>query len=169
MGMNSIVSGYIEVTDRKKDWRYNRRVIEHFPFDDVYPFTNIFWFDSPARYFLPLIGFVGSYKQIDEDWPEWMWKLSTLLSRLIAVSATVRLECIMGEYFWDLEPESYTISSVGENWDIINASENDFLLHADYMAAWEADQKRRGNVLEGWQPPKRSVPHWRRGLEDSRS
>ena len=117
--------------------------VNAFDFDNRYPFTNIFWADSPARYNFPVIGFCGSYKQIEEDWNEWLWKFGQFLSALDAIEACVNLHCILGSYQWHLEPEllhrqpTSRGSTKGQKWGVIAAPENDFSVHPTWLAHCE--------------------------------
>jgi hypothetical protein len=162
MGCDSIVTGYIQSWGRSRAeqntmdefWAYNQEVIATYPFDTAYPFTNIFWCDSPAQYFRPLIGFVGSYKQIEEYWSEWLWKFAQLLSNLEAYRARVYLNCVMGHHFWELEPESVFLgvpdslrSLRGEKWGIVKAPENDFSIDPSWLATHR--EKSLWNVETG--------------------
>lgn len=147
MGTISLVNGCIQlpVTDRYNDgvrpYRQQQQLllqdamhtINAFEFDEVYPFTNIFWGGSPAQYFLPVVIFGGSYKQIEESWNEWLWKFSQMLSTLEAAKACVHLECIYGKFSWRLEPRSRHFGVVarppykGEQWGIVEGPEDDFI------------------------------------------
>jgi len=71
----SVVDGFIKVREHLLV-KESMEIIHAFDFDDRYPFTDIFWGPSPAAYGFPVIGFAGSYKQIEEDWNEWMWRFS---------------------------------------------------------------------------------------------
>jgi len=145
MGMQSIVYGAIITCTGNNSNEYkvkqldNERAIAAFTYDEKYPFNNIFWANSPAQYFTPVIGFAGSYKQVEEHWSEWLWKFSELLSTLDAFEATVHLECVRGRYLWRLRPISYlkgvlnkplnsSISYKGEQWVIVESPPNDFTL-----------------------------------------
>jgi hypothetical protein len=172
MGTESIVSGYIRGNAGKHgdaaDVK-NRRAIAEFPFDEKYPFTNIFWCDSPARYGnTPIIGFAGCFKQIEESWNEWLWKFAQLLSQLEAIEARVNLDCIIGSYYWRLQPRSWLIylqgrgcapaTLQGEQWGIVQASPNDFTLTRsdDAGSYWNPDTRRYDRVqwtqrVERWQ------------------
>ncbi len=130
MGHQSCISGYILQRDDRRSIEHNRGAVAAYPFDEVFPFTNIFWFDSPADYFFPLIGLTGSYKQVEEFWSEWLWKFSQLLSRLEALEAYVNLDCVGGEFRWKLKAWSVhqelplPPSLVGERWGITKAPSN---------------------------------------------
>ncbi len=104
MGHESIVYGYIMESDGHHE--ENKVAIAQFSFDELYPFSNIFWCDSSARYWHSVIGFTGSCKQIEPDWNEWMWKFSQLLSTLEASQAVVNLDGYMGSFAWKFRPLS---------------------------------------------------------------
>lgn len=152
MGSQSIVHGYI----LERDTRYmteNRLAIGSYDFDERYPFTNIFWGGSPNQYFFPVIGFTGSYNQIEAHWSEWLWKFSQMLSGLEAREAHVYLKSIRGHHYWRLEPQSIFLqrqmsgkdrdagglprSLKGEQWGIADASPDDFTL-----TPWPGDNSR---------------------------
>lgn len=152
----SIVFGYIICRDYSM--QANLQAISRFDFDEKYPFTNIFWGDSPAQYFLPTIGFTGSYKSLEEDWEEWLWKFTQLLSRLESIEAHVNLHGLWGNFSYDLKPKSY-ISHIdkphekpypeivkGDEWVITSAPEWDFSLRPDlleqYPNRWNKFVKR---------------------------
>ena len=103
MSNKSIVSGYITV--KRQALEQSREIIAAYPFDEIYPFTNIFWTDSPKNIQVPIIAFAGSYKVLEEVWNEWMWKFSQFLSALDAGSARVMLECQLGFFTWRLRPK----------------------------------------------------------------
>jgi hypothetical protein len=146
MGMQSTVCGVIRTcTGRKpEEWQArqldNERALAAFPYDERYPFTDIFWAHSPAQYQTPVIGFAGSYKQIEEHWSEWLWKFSQLLSTLDANDAFVYLHCIRGSFAWRLQPLSFhlavngisdrnsSFAYRGEEWGIVEAPADDFTL-----------------------------------------
>jgi hypothetical protein len=152
MGSQSIVHGYI--LERDTQWMTeNRLAIQSFNFDERYPFTNIFWGESPHQYFFPAIGFIGSYNQIEAHWKEWLWKFSQMLSCLEAWEAHVYLNSIRGQHYWQLEPQSVYLgrqmsgqdkksgelppSLKGEPWGIVEAPQNDFTL-----TPWPEDNSR---------------------------
>jgi hypothetical protein len=128
------------------------KIINDFDFDEVFPFTNIFWGASPAAYGFPLISFAGSYKQIEEAWNEWMWKLGQLLSCLDAVEAHVNLNCILGDFHWTLQPKLhfehptifYTSSMRHQIWGITDAPELDFSIDP----LWQSHCAKR--AFGGW-------------------
>jgi len=137
----SVVTGAIKIRQHtlvEESWeRLNR-----FEFDDTYPFTNVFWRGSSAAYGFPVIGFAGSYKQIEESWTEWLWKFGRLLSTLDAVEAQVSLNCVLGSFCWILqprrhfvEPTAYYIASMeGQPWGIVQASNPDFTEDLDWIS-----------------------------------
>lgn len=151
----SIVTGYIK-TRGFYSTQKNIQAINSFRFDEVYPFTNIFWGSSPASYESPVIGFAGSYKQIEEDWAEWLWKFSQLLSGIDAVSARVNLDCVVGSYTWLLQPEYFLKnkksdrSMIGEVWGITEAPEEDFSVNEEWLNHFNSGWNK---FVERW--PKR--------------
>lgn len=138
----SIVWGYIKFGDNGS-LAAAEGSIAAYPFDEVYPFTNIFCGGSPARYGAAVIGFAGSYKQVEEDWNEWLWKFADLLSRLPAREAHVGLDCVIGSYRWKLEPGSPRQSGQdgAPGWTITRAPADDFSIHPEWLAhfhrGWE--------------------------------
>lgn len=141
MGNYSVVSGFIHLRDEPIERA--KETIDSFEFDDVWPFTNIFWCDSPAHYFSPVVGFAGSYKQVEEVWSEWLWKFSQLLTRLDAHHAQVHLSCVMGNHSWQLRPKvcaqstRWPKSMIGEPWVITSAPENDFSIDPGWLHSVE--------------------------------
>lgn len=137
----SVVTGAIKMREPARSQPVMER-INAYDFDAVFPFTNIFWSGSPAVYGFPIIGFAGSYKQIEEAWLEWLWKFSRLLSSLDAVEAQVTLSCVLGTYFWILQPRLhfadstayFTNSMEGQLWGIIAASDPDFTEDPDWIS-----------------------------------
>jgi hypothetical protein len=140
MGAQSRVYGYIEQCQDYSP-ETNIPAIRSFHYDEKHPFTNIFFFPE-AKYFFPIIGFAGSYRQLEEAWNEWLWKFSQLLSTLDARYARVHLDCYRspGRYTWLLMPESAYLwrldhryplpySLTGEEWGIVEAPEDDFTLN----------------------------------------
>ena len=178
MGLESIVFGYIMVPNR--DYiEHNRQAIAAFPFDKEYPFTNIFWLDSPAQYYFPLIGMTGSYKEIEYRWSEWLWKFSQLLSRLEAIEAHVHLHCIYGCLAWELKPKSVCerqlpppATLVGQQWGITEAPPDDFSIDPSWgshivqlnQETGKAEPYRWDKFVERWtkppMPPKRPKKWW---------
>ncbi len=147
----SIVSGFIQLSSPSL-LQKNVEEIKKYPFDEAYPFTNIFWGHSSAQYGLPVIGFTGSYKQIEEDWNEWLWKMSQLLIGLDALKARVNLDCILGSYTWLLKPRSVfeedkTAQSRKKQWGIVEAPENDFCINPEWLAY---TQKTWSQFVERW-------------------
>jgi hypothetical protein len=140
----SVVTGFIKL--RKHDLAESSiKVVNEFEFDEVYPFTNIFFGVSPAAYGFPVIGFAGSYKQIEEYWNEWLWKFSQLLARLDAREAHVNLSCILGDYDWKLEPRlrfenrQCFDSMRGQVWGIIESPEPDFSRDTTWLSHFPAE------------------------------
>lgn len=148
----SVVYSYI--VEHAPNHANNIASLSVFEFDEVYPFSNTFWSDSPAQFNGSVIGFTGSFKEIEYDWTEWLWKFSQLLSALDATNATVELECNLGHFAWSLWPDSWNRASTrpsfpqqlpssfrGEQWGIYAASKNDFTL----LSPWnESDWVRDG-------------------------
>lgn len=137
------------------------KIVNDFDYDDVFPFTNIFWGASPAAYGFPVIGFAGSYKQVEEGWSEWMWKFSQLLSRLDAVEAHVNLNCILGDFHWTLQPQLhfdhftayYKFSMTHQIWGITEASEPDFSIDPrwpEHCAKWASGGWNDWEQLPRW-------------------
>jgi hypothetical protein len=145
MSHMSVVSGYI-VTRHEQYIEQNRQAIAAYPFDELYPFTNIFWDGTPERYFHPLIGLTGAYRTIEEAWSEWLWKFSQLLSRLEAIEARVTLDCIIGSYSWELRPRAYcppiqhVESFIGQPWVITQAPADDFSVDPEWLQRCERNQ-----------------------------
>jgi hypothetical protein len=148
----SVISGFIKVREHPLV-EQSIVIINAFEFDDIYPFTNIFWGASPAAYGFPVIGFAGSYKQIEEDWNEWMWKFSQLLSHLDAVEARVSLSCILGNFNWKLEPKlrfdnrHSRDTMQGQVWGITESPEPDFSTDPVWLAHFS--DKKYG-LVERW-------------------
>ena len=149
MSTQSIISGYIKVPDEKYMSR-NRTALNTFPFDEHHPFPNIFWDASPAQYFMPIIGFAGSFHSIEDDWNSWMWRFSQLLRGLEAIEARVYLQCVLGQYSWTLRPESwfrrrghFETTYVGQQWGIIESPEGDFSLE-------DPEGKTGGKLVPRW-------------------
>ena len=137
MGFQSLVYGTIEEWGDNRE--SNRLAIAQFEFDDVYPFTNIFWSGSPAAYKQSVIGFAGSYKEIESDWNDWMGKFTQLLSNLEAFNTIVTLDGWRGHFTWRLSPLSWLehlagtfpeppTTFKGEEWGIYEAPNHDFSL-----------------------------------------
>ena len=149
----SVITGFIKVRDHTLA-KQSMETINAYDFDDVYPFTNIFWGASPAAYGFPVIGFAGSYKQIEENWNEWMWKFTQLLSRLDAIEAHVNLSCLLGDYDWKLEPRLRfedrlsRDSMQGQVWGITEAPEPDFSTDPTWLA-YCSDEKYRFDEKTG--------------------
>lgn len=144
MGHASIVNGFIIIRSHEL-MEQTKGTINSFDFDEVWPFTNIFWCDSPAQYSNPVVGFGGSYKQIEEVWSEWLWKLGQLLSRLDAIEARVNLHCVIGDYSWELRPKAYCESKdwpqsmLGEPWVVASAPEKDFSIDPEWIEQVEGN------------------------------
>ena len=134
----SVVSGWIKSTNHDIA-KENHKIIDSFGYDEIYPFTNIFQDVSSTAYGCSILSFAGSYKQIEEDWNEWLWKFSQLLTRLDAIEAVVHLDCVLGNYRWKLEPkarfENLKIpdSLRGQIWGIVEASAPDFSTDAAWL------------------------------------
>lgn len=145
MGNTSIVSGFIQLAGGASMER-TRAAISAFEFDEAWPFTNIFWCDSPAQYD-PVVGFAGAYKQVEEVWSEWLWKFGRLLSTLEATVARVSLYCIMGVHTWELRPRylvrgvdpSHAVSD--QSWVITCAPEDDFSIDPGWLRSTEGNMK----------------------------
>lgn len=159
-----MVSGYIQL--RHIDVQPSLQFINGFEFDEVYPFTNIFWGPSPASYGSTLLGFVGSYKQIEEDWNEWLWKFSQLLSGLDAIEAHVRLKCVVGEYHWKLEPRSLFEGHIsgdsmrGQVWGITQAPDPDFSIHPDWIEYFKGSYRLNEKTGEWYNQWPRLIERW---------
>ena len=137
----SVVCGYIKLRSHDA-LPAAMAAIGGFAFDEVYPFTNIFWGGSTAEYGYPVIGFAGSYKQVEEVWNEWLWRFSQLLCRLDAVEARVNLTCILGHFQWKLEPQARyrqrgaaptSAPLSGQKWGITEAPDDDFSVHSEWL------------------------------------
>jgi hypothetical protein len=133
----SIVSGYIRFAGAHL-LPAAVATIAAYPFDDVYPFTNIFAGGSPAAYGAGVIGFAGSYKQVEEEWGEWLWKFADLLSRLDADEAHVGLDGVLGSHRWTLEPEA----GGTRQWAITRAPAEDFSIHPEWLAHFDRGWRR---------------------------
>lgn len=147
MSHQSIISGYI--LEAGANHEKNMEAVGSFQFDEIYPFTNIFWGGSPASFGDSVIGFTGIYKEIEPDWNEWLWKFSQFLSHLEASRAVVHLDGILGDFEWRLQPASWhnmlsenrTIRQLpdtfkGEQWGIYKAPPNDFSLTPPWNEDW---------------------------------
>lgn len=137
MGSESIVSGHIQIRGAVEE---TKAAINSFDFfDEKWPFTNIFWCDSPAQYLCPVVGFAGSYKQVEEVWSEWLWKFGQLLTTLDAYEARVNLKCIIGDYSWRLMPKiccqsnSWPKTMIGQQWVIVSTPEQDFSIDPEWL------------------------------------
>jgi hypothetical protein len=165
MGHMSVVSGYV-VARGEQYMEQNLRAIATYPFDDPYPFTNIFWGGSSARYFYPLIGLTGSYRLIEEAWSEWLWKFSQLLSQLEAIEARVSLDCIIGSYSWELHPRpncppfQQVKSFIGQPWVITEAPADDFSVDSEWLQQCERNRQVYDKASGVWRPY-----HWDRFVE----
>ena len=82
---------------------------------------------TSAAYGAPIIPFAGSYKQLEEAWSEWLWKLADLLSRIDAVSARVSLDCVLGSFTWGLAPVE------AGRWVIVDAPDDDFSIDPEWL------------------------------------
>lgn len=146
MAFDSYISGYIVGRGGRfseETSKINQQALKDFPFDEKFPFRNMFWCDS-SIYPNPIIGFTGSYKHyIEENWSEWLWKFSQFLSTLEARDAYVNLDCVRGNFRWRLQPQlgRYAVelqspdtpewpeSIRGQIWGIVEAPEDDFTLN----------------------------------------
>ena len=148
----SVVTGFIKLREHNLA-EESMEIINTFEFDDSYPFTNIFLGASPAAYNFPVIGFAGSYKQIEENWNEWLWKFSRLLSCLDAVEAHVSLSCVLGNYSWKLEPRlrfdnrHSPDTMQGQIWGITESSEPDFSTDPTWLAHFPEEKYE---LVERW-------------------
>ncbi|GMA15015.1 hypothetical protein E5F05_12005 [Deinococcus metallilatus] len=132
MGQRSVVYGYINARSNA-DIEVNLQALARFPFDELYPFRNNFWVESAPKYQYPSIFFGGTYKEIEGDWPIWLWKFTQLLSTLEATEANVTLDCWLGRFSWRLEPrwlvEGGSVGDLdtmtGQQWIIVEAPENE--------------------------------------------
>ncbi|ACO47898.1 hypothetical protein DEDE109153_11980 [Deinococcus deserti] len=132
MGFRSVVFGHIHTLDNQAH-EANRQALQAFPYDELYPFPNIFHIESAPRYKAPSIIFGGTFKQVEDDWHTWFDRFAALLSTLEAIEANVILDCWLGRYAWTLAPEvlaqggSVTAALdergtlTGERWCIIQA------------------------------------------------
>ena len=123
----SIVWGYIKF-EGGHSLAAAEESIASYSCDEVYPFTNIFCGGSAARYGAAAIGFAGSYKPVEGDWSEWLWKFADVLSHLRATDARACLDCVIGSYRWTLEPKTaqQTASDPVREWIITRRPENGF-------------------------------------------
>lgn len=105
MGWESIVYGYIKGstlragTEQYHDLQpLNRAVINRLPETDSWPFLTRSMFSYSGndyvsgRYRHQIIHFGASFKQVEEDWQQWLEKLEALLRRLYWVEAKLHLE-----------------------------------------------------------------------------
>lgn len=132
MGFRSVVFGHIQTLDNQA-YEANRQALQVFPYDELYPFPNIFHLESTPRYTAPSVIFGGTFKAVEEDWHTWFGRFAALLSTLQATEANVLLDCWLGRYAWTLAPEvlAYggSVASVleqrgtltGERWCIVQA------------------------------------------------
>jgi hypothetical protein len=174
MGNPAIVNGYIGLhfngTNVHEDAfiEEHRQIIAKFPFDDKYPFANIFWIDSPAKYFYPVIGFTGSFKDIHLDWEEWLWKFSQLLTLMEANDARVQLDSLWGYFAYRLRPKGwdapwnspenkhhpgyeYPRFYMGKEWGIVEAPAWDFSFRPDLAGTCEGPKWDK--FVQRWVPP----------------
>lgn len=176
MGHISLVNGYIQLRntgrhyDGVRPYREQQQLglqdamntIAEFNFDEIYPFTNIFWGGSPSQYSLPVIIFGGSYKQIEENWNEWLWKFSQMLSSLEATEANVSLDCMLGNYAWQLHPHCWRCDSTlltklnGQQWGITKAPEDDFSIDLPGRPRYDSNSQW-DKFVERWLEP-RDIP-----------
>lgn len=137
MGHISVVHGWIQC---RRGFNAEK-ALEEFAFDPVYPFSNIFWAHSPARYSFPLVVFGGSYKQLEDDWNEWLWRFSQLLATLDAIEAKVGLDGVYGVFEYRLQPlaviesrfDPFNSTLIGEPWVIVEAPEQDIFLNDEFQ------------------------------------
>jgi len=130
MGMRSVVFGHIHTLINNTQ-EMNHHALRTFPYDDRYPFPDIFRLEDAPRYQAPSILFGGTFKQIEDDWLTWFDRFLTMLSTLEAIEANVILDCIWGRYAWTLGPHlsagdvTTTLEQrgtlTGQGWCIIQA------------------------------------------------
>jgi hypothetical protein len=70
---------------------HNRGALADFPYDTVYPFTNIYSEVRPG-YGGDIVSFAGGFKSLDDEWNEWEARFEELLFRLYGRSVQVHLE-----------------------------------------------------------------------------
>lgn len=121
------------------DVEFNRRALATFPYDPLHPFRDIFQVEAAPRYQAPSVFFGGTFKEIERDWPVWLWRFASLLSTLEAVEATVTLDCWRGRYTWTLCPERLTCdvdpppaSLAGQRWVITDWPADEADLEVEY-------------------------------------
>ncbi|WP_157452141.1 hypothetical protein [Deinococcus aquatilis] len=83
----------------------NRQALQRFPFDDLSPFRDIFHLEASPQYKAPSILFGGTFKALEQDWPEWFTRFTQLPSSLETIEANVILDCILGRFAWTLALE----------------------------------------------------------------
>lgn len=89
MGFETIIYGYIRLNPGHR--KHNETVFVEYPYDDRYPFPNIFS-DIRPGYGGDIVSFAGSLKSLDEDWGEWQERFEGLLRQLRGQAARVELE-----------------------------------------------------------------------------
>jgi hypothetical protein len=157
MGTQSIVHGYIVLHNKREETNAMQH-IDGYHFDDVWPFTNIFLGVAAARYDFPVIGFAGSYKQVEQAWSEWLWKFADMLRGIDAIEAQVWLDCVIGIFHWELEPDPKTSgdcaagSFVGQRWVITKAPEKDFSIDPQWTQ-YVAKNLRQIDPVSGKETP----------------
>jgi hypothetical protein len=103
MGHQTLVYGVIEVPSARhrgaeEAVAANRRVLDALPHSDEWPFLVRAMFaqtessEVSIEYSNALIHFAASYKQVEEDWGEWVTKFEQLLFQLSGSAAVVHIE-----------------------------------------------------------------------------
>lgn len=103
MGHQSLVYGVIETLSVPPDralaaTEANRQVLTRLPESDKWPFLVQSMFSiSQSRvvnieYATTVIHFGASYKDLEEEWADWLAKFESLLFQLQGITAVVRLE-----------------------------------------------------------------------------
>lgn len=150
MGNRPVVFGHIEMRGNDAV-EFNRWALTAFPYDPVYPFPDIFHVEVGPKSQAPSIFLGGTFKEIERDWPEWLWRFASLLSTLEAVEATVTLDCWRGRYSWTLCPEVLTddadpapLAVAGHRWVITDWPADEADLEGEYDVNDRPALERRG-------------------------
>lgn len=132
MGNRSVIYGHIRASSNEC-FQANSEAILQFQFDEIYPFKSIFYLEEPSQYKAPSIIIGGTFKQIEEDWPQWLSKFVEFLGCLEAVEVNIILDCWFGRFAWTFNPEvianGHSMADyptlVGQGWMITSFPENE--------------------------------------------
>lgn len=128
MGYSSIIYGLIEGPNWGRPENFhmghqNLYVISTLPEEDEWPFLSrgLFSFvrhEAQGNYKHQMIHFAGSFKQLDEEWEEWLAKFEALLQRMYwdQVHLHLRSERYGAhDYLWTSHGGLYS-PSAGSDW-----------------------------------------------------